>query len=194
MNAEKDPFRIFLNWYEEAQKAGIEEPGMMTLATVGPDGRPSARMVLFKELHHQGLTFFTNYQSRKAGEMDQNPYISVVVYWPQLGYQIRVEGKAEKIPGQQSDMYFSTRPRQSQLGAWASSQSSVIPSETTLEARMLHYRKLYEGGPVPRPPYWGGYRLIPDRYEFWREGKHRLHSRVMFEKAGTSWKRSILAP
>ena len=194
MNTEMDPFRIFSRWYAEAQKTGMKEPGIMALATVGPGGRPSARIVLLKDFDDRGFIFFTNYQSRKATGMDQNPWVSAVLHWEDPGYQVRMEGRAEKIEGRESDRYFSSRPRGSQLSAWASAQSSEIPSRQWLVKEMKRYEKQYQGKPVPRPAYWGGYRLIPDRFEFWKDSKDRLHERVEFIWVDKNWVRRILAP
>lgn len=194
MNTEKDPVLLFQAWHKQALEAGIKEPGTMTLATVGRDGRPSARIVLFKEFDRKGITFYTNFRSRKSCDINGNKAASVVVYWEQLGYQVRIEGNIEKITDHDSDLYFSTRPRGSQLGAWVSDQSSEIPSRTYLEQEMERLKKKYEGKKVPRPHYWGGYRLVPDHFEFWKKGDDRLHDRIGFEKDGERWNRRTLAP
>ena len=166
----------------------------MILATGSPEGRPSARVVLLKEICEQGLVFYTNYCSRKAIEMERNPFVSVAIFWEPLGYQVRIEGRVEKVSARKSDLYFSSRPRGSQLSAWASAQSSEIPSRAHLEHEISRLEKIYNGKPVPRPPWWGGYLLVPDHFEFWKEGKNRLHDRVMYEIAGKNWTRKLLAP
>ena len=194
MITEKNPFRVFSKWYETAKGTGLKDPEKMTLATVGPDGRPSSRIVLFKDVNDNGFTFFTNFKSRKAREMDLNPYVSAVIFWEDPGFQVRIEGRVEMISSLESDRYFNTRPRGSQLSAWASLQSSEIPSRASLEQEMKRYAEMYEGKSVPRPPYWGGYRLAPDRFEFWKEGKDRLHERLVYIKESSFWKHRILAP
>ena len=166
----------------------------MTLATVGDSNRPSARIVLLKGFSEEGFIFYSNYKSRKAREMEENPWVSAVLHWESLGYQVRIEGKIEKIPTEVSDRYFSTRPRGSQLSTWASDQSREIHSEKFLEREMEKYRERYEGKPVPRPSNWGGYRIVPSLFEFWRDGKDRLHERIVYEWINETWKRKILAP
>ena len=191
---EKDPFQLLNSWHKEARKAKIKDLNLMTLATVGSDGRPAARIVLFKEVNEKGFTFFTNFRSRKACEIKQNPYASAVIYWQDLGYQIRVEGMIKRISAEESDRYFNSRPHESQLSAWASDQSKEIPSYSYLQSEMDRYSKIYNEQEVPRPSYWGGYRLVPDRFEFWKEGKDRLHERVWYEKDETLWNPKVLAP
>ena len=194
MNSEMDPYLIFRNWYTQAQETGMKEPGKMTLATVGPGNIPSARIVLLKDFDERGFVFFTNYQSRKATQMEQNPWVSAVLHWEDPGYQVRLEGQVERTSPEESDAYFNSRPRGSQLSTWASLQSSEIPSREWLKEEMKRYEALYHGRPVPRPEHWGGYRLIPRRFEFWRDREDRLHERIEFEWLDESWKRRILAP
>jgi pyridoxamine 5'-phosphate oxidase len=194
MTDKQHPFVLFSAWYEEARNSGLKEPGIMTLATVGNNNRPSARMVLLKGYSEEGFIFFTNYKSRKASEMEKHPWVSAVIHWESLGYQVRIEGKIEKIPSKDSDGYFITRPRGSQLSTWASDQSREIHSEKYLEQEMNKYREKFEGKPVPRPSNWGGYRIVPYLFEFWRDGKDRLHERIVYEWNNETWKRRILAP
>jgi pyridoxamine 5'-phosphate oxidase len=178
----QNPFLLFRQWYREAVDAGIPEPGTMTLATADTEGRPSARTVLLKDFDEKGFVFFTNYRSRKGLQLERNPRAALVIYWQHSGRQVRIEGRVEKVTAGESDRYFATRPRGSQLGAWASEQSSTIPSRESLE-RSLRERELeFRDREVPRPPHWGGYRLIPERMEFWVEREDRLHDRVVYER------------
>ncbi len=177
----KNPLEQFRIWFQEAVEAeGILEPNAMTLATVTGEGKPRARTVLLKELDERGFTFFTNYESRKGLEMEKNPWVSLVFWWAPLERQVCIEGRIEKLTPQESDEYFQTRPRGSQLGAWASRQSEVVPNRQFLENRLAEVTKQYEGKEVPRPPYWGGYRVIPYRIEFWQGREDRLHDRLEY--------------
>lgn len=192
---DRDPLRQFHRWLDEAVKAGITEPNAMTLATVDPTGRPSARIVLLRGCDERGFTFFTSYRGRKADDLRANANGALVFYWADLERQVRVEGTVDVTTVEESDEYFAGRPRGSQLGAWASHQSQAIPDRTALEARMAEYTTQFEGKHVPRPLDWGGYRLLPTRIEFWQGRPSRLHDRLCFERgADGRWVLSRLSP
>jgi pyridoxamine 5'-phosphate oxidase len=177
-----DPFARFAAWYAEAVKAIPEEPNAMVLSTVGADGRPSARVVLMKGFDARGFVFYSNAESRKGQELAARPAASLNFHFRPLGRQVRVEGFTELVSKQEADAYFATRPRGSQVGAWASSQSAPLPSRATLEARVAEVEAKYQGKPIPRPPHWHGYRLVPDRMEFWVGRENRLHEREVFTR------------
>jgi pyridoxamine 5'-phosphate oxidase len=179
---DQNPILIFRQWYLEAVDSGIPDPTVMTLATTGSDYRPSARVVLMKSFDERGFVFYSNYCSNKAEDLDSNPFAALVFYWPKLGHQVRIEGRVEKTSSKESDTYFASRPRGSQLGAWASKQSWIIPSGEILEKALWKKEQEFKGKEVPRPPYWGGYRLIPDRMEFWVDRENRLHDRCVYER------------
>jgi len=189
-----DPISQFGIWYSHAEQSGIAEPGAMTLATVAPDGRPKARVVLLKSFDEQGFVFFTNYESAKAMQLSENPLASMVFLWLELQRQVRIEGRTEKIAESESDEYFGTRPRASQLGAWASPQSQEIPSRAYLDDRFLEQEKIYQGKEIPRPVFWGGYRVIPAAIEFWQGRDGRLHDRLLYRQTGRNWNVIRLAP
>lgn len=194
-----DALEQFRRWFDQAvqtNEGAAFEPNAMTLATIGPGGRPSARIVLLKELDEQGLVFFSNYGSQKGAELRQHPQAALVFYWPWLERQVRVEGRTEQISREASLAYFRTRPRASQLGALASKQSSLVATRQYLDREFAHFEALYEGRDVPMPEDWGGYRLIPDRFEFWQGRRSRLHDRICYERpAGADhWKITRLAP
>ena len=190
-----NPLNLIQLWLDEAKAAGIHLSEAMTLATSTTDGRPSARLVLLKQVDEGGFVFFTNYNSRKAHELDANPQAALVFYWPQLERQVRVEGKVARIDAAESDAYFKTRPRESQIGAAASPQSEVVASREVLEQRFHELEDEYEGREVDRPEHWGGYRLLPDRIEFWKGRPGRLHDRILYERQGDSaWSIKRLAP
>lgn len=189
-----DPLTLLLDWYGEAAAAGEPEPEAMALATCTPDGRPSARMVLFRGLSHGRLRFFTHYDSRKAHELDANPRAAVVFHWPQLGRQIRVEGIVERLEAAEVDVYFAGRPRGHQLQALASPQSRVISGLAEVKARHEQLAAEYAGKDVPRPAYWGGYALRPTVIELWSRGPERLHERRVFDREHGGWRESRLAP
>jgi len=192
---DRNPLILFRRWLDEAKAAGIHLSEAMTLATSTSDGKPSARLVLLKQVDEHGLVFFTNYNSQKARELDANPQAALVFYWPQLERQVRVEGNVERIAAADSDTYFKTRPRESQIGAAASPQSDVVASREVLEQRFRELEKSYEGREVDRPPHWGGYRLKPDRIEFWKGRPGRLHDRILYARqTDGNWIVSRLAP
>jgi pyridoxamine 5'-phosphate oxidase len=181
-----DPWTLFKDWYALAEKQEPNDPNAMSLATVGADGMPSVRMVLMKGFEDGHLTFFTNQQSRKGGQLAAHPAAALCFYWKSLRRQIRMEGTAIPVTDPESDAYFMTRPRDSQIGAWASWQSQVLVSRAVLEQRVREREKEYEGKPVPRPPYWGGYRLTPIRMEFWQDQPFRLHDRIEYNRHGVT--------
>ncbi|HEY6105889.1 MAG TPA: pyridoxamine 5'-phosphate oxidase [Anaeromyxobacteraceae bacterium] len=190
-----DPIDLFRRWYGEALRAAVAKPDAMALATAGPDGCPAVRMVLLSSFDERGFVFHTNYRSRKAEEMARQPRVALALWWDPLARQVRVEGRAEKTSEAESDAYFAGRPRGSQLGAWASDQSAAIPDRAALEARLAEAERRYQGGPVPRPPHWGGYRVVPDAIEFWEGRENRLHDRVRYRRGeGGAWIAERLAP
>ena len=188
-----DPWPLFELWFSEALVAQRANAHAFTLATVGLDGRPSARVVLYKGRSEAGFRFFTNYQSRKGQELEKLPFAAAVFYWPDLHRQVRFEGAIEKLSSAESDAYFASRPRDSQLGAWASPQSQPL-EPGLLERRLEDVRLRFEGGAVARPAHWGGYRLTPDTVEFWLPHEHRLNERWLFCRAGEGWQRRALGP
>jgi pyridoxamine 5'-phosphate oxidase len=191
---DRDPLNLFQRWLDEAIAAGIHLPEAMTLATVTAAGKPSARLVLLKQVDDRGFVFFTNYNSPKARDLDSNPLAALVFYWPQFERQVRVEGKVERTSTAESDAYFKTRPRESQIGALASPQSEVIASRKFLEQQAVELEKRYEGREVERPAHWGGYRLRPERIELWKGRPSRLHDRILYERQGNTWTIKRLAP
>ncbi|MGI8918236.1 MAG: pyridoxamine 5'-phosphate oxidase [Pyrinomonadaceae bacterium] len=195
-NADANPIRQFQVWFDEAMGRGLPLAEAMTLCTATSDGKPSARMVLLKGVAESGFVFYTNYCSRKARELDANPFAALVFYWEPLERQVRVEGKVSRISADESDKYFRTRPRESQLGAIASPQSDVIESREELEREFQELEEKYsDDQTIERPAHWGGYRLVPERIEFWKGRPGRLHDRLLYElQPDGSWKRSRLAP
>jgi len=194
-NVDPNPIDLFRRWYEAAIKSGSRLPDSMTLATATKDGKPSARVVLLKQFDNDGFVFYTNYNSAKARELEENPQAALVMYWTVLDRQVRVEGKVERVSPRQSDEYFRTRPRDSQIGALASPQSEVIESREVLERRFADFDKAYRDRHVERPAHWGGYILKPERIEFWQNRSGRLHDRILYERnASGSWSIQRLAP
>ena len=190
-----DPLKLFRRWFDEAMASGSRLPDAMTLATATKDGKPSARMVLLKQADNEGFVFFTNYNSRKARELDENPYASLVCYWVQLDRQVRVEGSVERVSAAESDAYFHTRPRESQIGAITSPQSEVIESRKVLEQRFRDFESMYRDRSIPRPAHWGGYRLRPEVIEFWQNREGRLHDRIVYlRQTDGGWTIQRLAP
>lgn len=195
VDASADPFEQFEVWWNEVLKANISEPNGMTLATVGTDGRPSARIVLLKGFDRQGFKFFTNYTSRKGAELSDTPYGAIVFWWEPLERQVRIEGTVERLTDEESDGYFQSRPKGSRLGAWASPQSQVIEDRQLLEDNQAKLEQEYANSDdIPRPPHWGGFRLVPDRIEFWQGRSSRLHDRLCYTKTDIGWTRTRLAP
>jgi len=193
--ADADPLKQFQRWFDEARAAGLPLPEAMTLATATKDGRPSARLVLLKQADERGFVFYTNYGSPKAQELDANPQAALVFYWPQLERQVRVEGSVSRVTAAESDEYFQTRPRESQIGALASPQSEVISGRDVLQQRSRELEEFYRDREIERPAYWGGYRLQPERIEFWKGRPGRLHDRLLYEpQADGSWTIKRLAP
>ena len=191
--ADSDPLVQFERWFDEAR--GTErDPTAMTLATATPAGRPSARTVLLKGVDGGGFVFYTNYQSRKAGEMDVVGYACLLFFWPSVVRQISVAGAVSRVSGEESDAYFASRPLDSRLSAYASRQSAPLESRATLEAAFENARRAHAGDAVPRPPWWGGYRLVPDELEFWQGRESRLHDRLQYLKDGDGWRRQRLSP
>jgi pyridoxamine 5'-phosphate oxidase len=194
-DAGHDPFVLFRRWFDQAVTAGLPDPNAFTLATCTPDGWPSARVVLLKGLDERGFTFFTNFDSRKGRELAVNPRTAMVFLWQQLERQVRVEGTVETVSAAESDAYYAVRPLGSRLGAWASPQSAVIPGREFLEAQHAELTARYPDGVVPRPPHWGGYRVLPRVIEFWQGRPSRLHDRIRFTRDESGvWVRDRLAP
>ena len=189
-----DPLEQFARWFDEARNAPILEPNGMTLATVDAGGQPSARTVLLKAIDRRGLTFYTNLESRKARELAANSKAALLLWWPPQGRQVRFEGEIEPVDEAEADAYFATRPRGSQIGAWASAQSEVVADRAALDAAEQKIAARFADGAVPRPPFWGGYRLVPARVEFWQGRINRLHDRLRYTRRGATWDLERLAP
>jgi pyridoxamine 5'-phosphate oxidase len=194
MHAPTDPMRLFRKWYREAAAAGTLLPEAMALATATRRGRPSVRMVLHRGFSRGGFVFFTNHNSRKGVELLANPRAAFVFHWPFIERQVRAEGRVERLTRRESDRYFRGRPRESRLSAWASPQSSEIPDRAFLEGEFERVRREYAGKAIPRPPFWGGFRVIPDEIEFWQGQPYRLHDRLRYVKKGRGWQTVWLGP
>jgi pyridoxamine 5'-phosphate oxidase len=188
-----NPFTEFANAIAQAARRGVDT-APVALATADASGRPSVRMVLLRGADERGFVFHTNYDSRKARELADNPYAALCVHWNSLEEQIRIEGRVERLPADESDAYFNSRPRGSQLGAWASKQSEPLPSRESLEAEYRETERRFDGQPIPRPPFWGGFRLVPDRIEFWLGRPDRLHDRLVYTRDGSGWTITRLYP
>lgn len=188
-----EPLHQFQTWLEEAFKHKVPEPNAMTMATVDPNGRPSSRIVLIKGCDPRGLVWFTNYQSRKARALESTPFAALQFHWVEMERVVRIEGRVEKVSAEESDEYYETRPLASRIGAWASPQSSVIQGRGSIVAKATEYGLKFGLNP-PRPPHWGGYRLVPDYWEFWQGRSSRLHDRIVYRLDGTQWVCERLAP
>lgn len=190
----QDPFVLFDQWYAEAREREPSDPNAMALATSDSAGRPSVRMVLLKGLDHGGFVFYTNFESRKGREILGNGLASLCFHWKSLKRQVRIEGRVEQVSAAEADAYFGSRPRDSQIAAWASLQSEPMTERFDLERRFAHYSHVYDGKPVPRPPHWSGFRILADTMEFWLDRPYRLHERVMFSRQGEAWTSTRLYP
>ncbi len=194
-NAESNPFLQFQNWFTQALNAQVIEPNAMTLATITPEGRPAARIVLLKDFDERGFVFYSNFQSRKGQEIAQTPAAALVFWWGELERQVRIEGSITLVSKAEADAYFQSRPRGSQLGAWVSHQSQVIENRAVLENRLKQLEQDYHNKPIPRPPHWGGYRLVPSYFEFWQGRSNRLHDRLCYRHTTSNdWKVERLSP
>jgi pyridoxamine 5'-phosphate oxidase len=189
-----DPFRLFEEWFRDAENAGEPLPEAMALATATRGGRPSVRVVLNRGVSRGGFVFYTNYNSRKAAELVANPRAAIVFHWPTLERQVRVEGRVHKTTRRESEEYFQTRPRESRLGAWASPQSETIPGRSFLEENFTRAQARFGDGRISCPPFWGGFRIVADCIEFWQGQPHRLHDRLLYRRKGKTWTIFLLAP
>jgi len=189
-----DPVEQFRRWFDEALEADLHEPNAFVLATATRDGLPSARVVLLKGLDERGFVFYTNYEGRKGRELEENPRAALLFYWGELERQVRIEGTVSRVSEEESDAYYASRPRGSRLGAWASEQSRVVEGREVLESHIGDLEAEYEGREVPRPPFWGGYRVEPEAIEFWQGRENRLHDRIVYRRESGRWKTERLQP
>ncbi len=194
MTESENPFELFASWFSEAQEKEPNDPNAMALATVGPDGMPSVRMVLLKDFDEAGFTFYTNLGSRKGRQIQENAKAAICLHWKSLRRQIRVEGDVEQVSDEEADAYFASRPRNSQIGAWASRQSHRLEGRFDLEKRVASFAAKFGVGKVPRPTFWSGFRVRPQRIEFWREGNFRLHERLVYHRGTDGWATERLFP
>ncbi len=194
ITASADPFKQFDIWFRERLDSGVLLPDSVALGTASPDGKVSVRVVLLKEYNPEGFVFFTNYGSKKGIQLASNPWAALAFHWPESGRQVRVEGVVKKVPESVSNGYFITRPRESQISAWASEQSSVIPGRNYLEEKFYYYQNLFSGKAVPKPESWGGFILEPEWFEFWQDGQYRLHDRLTYSKRNSIWVIERLSP
>ena len=195
VDAAPDPLAQFRAWFEDALAADLHEPNAMVLATATPDGKPSARVVLLKGFDERGFVFYTNYEGRKGREIGRNPHAALVFYWGELERQVRIEGRVGRVSERESDAYYASRPRGSRLGAWASEQSRPAESREVLESRLAALEREYEDQNIPRPPFWGGYRVEPEAVEFWQGRENRLHDRIVYRRMGDGgWEIGRLQP
>jgi pyridoxamine 5'-phosphate oxidase len=189
-----EPYEQFRRWFAEAEATEPNDPNAMAIASVGADGQPSVRMVLLKDADTRGFVFYTNYESRKGRQLQETRKAALLFHWKTLGRQVRVEGSVENVTDAEADAYFASRHRSSQIGAWASQQSRPLESRFELEKRVAAYGAKYAIGTVPRPPYWSGFRIVPDRIEFWENKPFRLHDRLVYRRAGDGWTTEKLYP
>ena len=189
-----EPFERFAAWLAEAEAREPNNPSAMSVATVDANGRPSVRMLLLRGFDARGFVFYTNLDSRKGRELRGNPHVALCFHWKSLDRQVRVEGRAEPVDAEEADAYFASRPKDSQIGAWASKQSQPLSARFELESRVAKYSLLYSIGKVPRPPFWAGYRVVPETIEFWEERPFRLHDRTVFSRVDGGWTTSKLFP
>jgi pyridoxamine 5'-phosphate oxidase len=189
-----DPLVQFSKWMDEVLTSKVIDPNAMVVSTVDAECRPSSRVVLLKDFGESGFTFFTNYESKKGHDLAENPNTVLHFFWPELERQVNIRGTAAKVSREESETYFRSRPVESRIGAWASSQSSVIRSRGELEERVEELRRKYADGEVPLPPFWGGFRVMPDRFEFWQGRPSRLHDRICYERDGQAWRITRLSP
>lgn len=197
-NRPDDPYVLFDEWYAQAEASEPNDPNALCLATADAQGRPSARMMLMKGVDARGFTFYTNFESRKGEQMLENPAAAICFYWKSLGRQVRAEGPVTPVSAEEADVYFASRPRASRIGAWASRQSRPLPGRATFENRIAQYEKEFEGREVPRPPYWSGWLLAPQRIEFWQAQEFRLHHRIVYSResagSGSGWVTELQFP
>jgi pyridoxamine 5'-phosphate oxidase len=190
----RNPFDQLLFWLEEAVNEKVQEPTAMILSTIDQEGNPESRVVLLKEIKAEGLVFYTNYESKKGQQINVNSHVSIVFFWPELERQVRIKGSAEKISEEESNLYFLSRPIDSQLGAWASPQSQVIEKRQVLNHNFAHFKQHFETHEIKKPPHWGGFLICPEYFEFWQGRSNRLHDRIEFVRTGNLWNIHRLAP